>query len=141
MKQIPKLLLRFRIRILTNKNILALAGFLLGLGVALGAFGAHIMENILTPDRLETWETAVFYHTWNSLGLILIVLVSKQFSINLKSVCVLILFGIFFFSGSLYLLCVTGMGWLGAITPIGGVALISGWITFGWKITRVAEVR
>ena len=115
---------------------IALAGFLLALAVGLGAFGAHALENILTPERLQTWETAVFYQTWNALGLVLIALVSKIFQKELKLASNLILLGIFIFSGSLYTLCLTDIGLFGAITPIGGISLIAGWIVFGWKLVK-----
>ncbi len=118
-----------------NSHI-ALAGFLLALAVGFGAFGAHALENILTTERLQTWETAVFYQTWNALGLVLIALVSKIFQKELKLASNLILLGIFIFSGSLYTLCLTDIGLFGAITPIGGISLIAGWIVFGWKLVK-----
>jgi uncharacterized membrane protein YgdD (TMEM256/DUF423 family) len=119
-----------------SKHRIATAGFLLALSVALGAFGAHALEDILTPERLQTWETAVFYQTWNALGLVLIVLVSKSFSVNITIAYNLLLLGIFIFSGSLYILCLSNIGWFGAITPIGGVSLIAGWIVFAYKTVR-----
>lgn len=118
------------------KTQISIAGFLLALAVALGAFGAHALTDVLTPERLETWETAVFYHTWNALGVILVALISKLFEIRLKRVADLILLGIFIFSGSLYTLCLTSIGWFGAITPIGGLFLIIAWIDFGIILVR-----
>ena len=118
------------------KTQISIAGFLLALAVALGAFGAHALTDVLTPERLETWETAVFYHTWNALGVILVALISKLFEIRLKRVADLILLGILIFSGSLYTLCLTSIGWFGAITPIGGLFLIIAWIDFGMILVR-----
>lgn len=118
------------------KTQISIAGFLLALAVALGAFGAHALTDVLTPERLETWETAVFYHTWNALGVILVALISKLFEIRLKRVADLILLGILIFSGSLYTLCLTSIGWFGAITPIGGLFLIIAWIDFGIILVR-----
>lgn len=120
---------------MTSPNkIVAIAGLLMTLAIGLGAFGAHALEDILSSDRLQTWETAVQYQAWNSLGIILIVLVGKNFSIDVKPVTILLLIGILIFSGSLYLLCLTDTSWLGAITPIGGVLFILGWSLFAWKL-------
>ncbi|MEX2479192.1 MAG: DUF423 domain-containing protein [Gracilimonas sp.] len=118
------------------KIIIAIAAFLLALAVAAGAFGAHALRNTLSPERLETWQTAVQYHAWHALGLMLIALIGTQFDIAVTWPASLILAGIIIFSGSLYTLCLSGMGWLGAITPIGGVAFIAGWIVFAIQVLR-----
>ena len=122
---------------MSPSKILSIAGFLMALGIALGAFGAHAMKDILSPERLETWHTAVNYQVWNALGIIAIVLVGKSFSVDIKAVTILLLIGIFIFSGSLYTLCLTNLNILGAITPIGGVLFISGWSLFGWKLFKL----
>jgi uncharacterized membrane protein YgdD (TMEM256/DUF423 family) len=83
---------------------------------------------VLSPERLETWQTAVQYHAWHALGLLLIALIGSQFEIAITWPVSLILAGILIFSGSLYTLCLTGIGWLGAITPIGGLSFIAGWL-------------
>lgn len=119
------------------KIIIAIAAILLALAVAAGAFGAHALKNILSPERLETWQTAVQYHVWHALGLMLIVLIGVQFDVVITWPTSFILAGIVIFSGSLYVLCLSGIGWLGAITPIGGVAFILGWIIFGIKILKI----
>lgn len=118
------------------KIIIAIAAILLALAVAAGAFGAHALKNILSADRMETWETAVQYHAWHALGLMLIALIGAQFEIATTWPASLILTGIVIFSGSLYALCLTGIGWLGAITPIGGLAFIIGWILFGIQMFK-----
>lgn len=102
-------------------RVSATLGFL---AVALGAFGAHGLEKLLTAnDRLDTWETAVLYHFVHALMLCL--LAGREplprgpwFSL---------LAGVLIFSGSLYLLSLTNLRWLGAITPLGGVAFLVGW--------------
>ncbi|GAB5407663.1 MAG: DUF423 domain-containing protein [Balneolaceae bacterium] len=120
---------------MTSPNkIVAIAGFLMALAIGLGAFGAHALEDMLSNERLQTWETAVQYQAWNSLGIILMVLVGKSFSVDIKTSTMLLLTGILFFSVSLYLLCLTDTAWLGAITPIGGILFIIGWSLFGWKL-------
>jgi uncharacterized membrane protein YgdD (TMEM256/DUF423 family) len=118
------------------KIIIAIAAFLLAIAVAAGAFGAHALKNILSPERLETWQTAVQYHAWHALGLMLIAMIGVQFDVGIRWPASLILAGIIVFSGSLYVLSLTGANWLGAITPIGGIAFIAGWILLGIQILR-----
>lgn len=118
------------------KILIAIAAILLALAVAAGAFGAHALKNILSAERLETWQTAVQYHAWHALGLMLIALIGAQLEIAVTWPASLILVGIVIFSGSLYALCLSGMGWLGAITPIGGLAFIMGWILFGIQVLK-----
>ena len=100
------------------------------LAVALGAFGAHGLQNKLTEQMLATYETGVKYHMMHALGLILIGIISRYTS---GSVLInwsgwLICAGIVLFSGSLYLLSIGGIRWLGAITPLGGLSFLAGWI-------------
>lgn len=118
------------------KIILITASFLLALAVAAGAFGAHALRSILTPERLDTWETAVQYHAWHALGLMIIALAGAHFQLSMFWPATLILTGIVIFSGSLYVLCLSGINWLGAITPIGGLAFIGGWILFGLELLK-----
>ncbi|MEQ9278547.1 MAG: DUF423 domain-containing protein [Balneola sp.] len=123
---------------MTNPTILVIASFLAALAVGLGAFGAHALEESLSPKRLDTWNTAVTYHMWHALALIALALVSRVFEVDLAWSLNLIVAGIFIFSGSLYLLCLTDTSWLGAITPIGGICFILGWLIAGWKfITQI----
>lgn len=116
------------------EKLLGIAGAMLAIAIGCGAFGAHALKDILTIERLETWQTAVQYQAWNALGIMIVILVGKTFSINVKPISILLLIGIFIFSGSLYILCLTDISWLGAITPIGGVLFIVGWSLFGWKL-------
>ncbi|MEX0608035.1 MAG: DUF423 domain-containing protein [Balneolaceae bacterium] len=118
------------------KIIIVLAAFLLAIAVTAGAFGAHALRNILSPERLETWQTAVQYHAWHALGLILVGLIGSQFQIDVLWPASLLLAGILIFSGSLYILCLTNTSWLGAITPIGGLAFIAGWIVLSIQVLR-----
>lgn len=123
---------------MSNPTVLVIASFLAALAVGLGAFGAHALEESLSPKRLDTWNTAVTYHMWHALALIGLALVSRVFEVDLTWSLNLIVAGIFVFSGSLYLLCLTDTSWLGAITPIGGICFILGWILAGWKfITQI----
>lgn len=99
------------------------------LAVSFGAFGAHTVEGILTPDRFDVYQTAVKYHFYHTLGLLIIGTIS--FHINnkwMKWSGYSLIAGILIFSGSLYLLTLLDIGWLGAITPIGGFVFILGWL-------------
>lgn len=98
--------------------------------VGLGAFGAHALESRLSADMLETYQTAARYHFYHTLALLAVVVAAERWpTSNLPTLSGwLFVGGIVVFSGSLYLLVFTGMSWLGAITPLGGVAFISGWL-------------
>jgi len=110
---------------MTNATAIRTAAAAGALAVALGAFGAHGLQELLAQKRTAAvWETAVFYHFIHTV--MLFVLAQRQ---PLKAGpwwCFLV--GIVMFSGSLYLLAVTSLHWLGAITPVGGLSLIAGWI-------------
>src|SRR5260221_8213573 len=106
----------------------ALAGFV---GVAFGAFGAHGLRGRLTPDMLAVFETGVRYHMYHALALLLVAsLLPRMPGKAMVAAGWLFVAGITLFSGSLYLLAVTGVTVLGAITPIGGVAFLLGWACF-----------
>ncbi len=101
-----------------------------GLAVALGAFGAHGLKNRLSDDLLAIYETGVRYHFYHALALLAVSLAVPALwqSKWTPFACGAWTVGIVLFSGSLYLLAVTGARWLGATTPLGGVALILGWV-------------
>jgi uncharacterized membrane protein YgdD (TMEM256/DUF423 family) len=97
-------------------------------GVALGAFGAHGLRARLSPDMLAVFETGVRYHLYHALALALTSALAGRISPSLTAAAAwCFTAGIVFFSGSLYLLALTGTTWLGAITPIGGIAFLAGW--------------
>ena len=107
-----------------------IASILGGLAVALGAFGAHALKARLSANLLETFETGVRYHFYHALALGLVIVAIQLWpKTNLPVIAGwLFVAGVVIFSGSLYLLAFTGIRWLGAITPIGGVAFIAGWV-------------
>ncbi|RSK31709.1 DUF423 domain-containing protein [Hymenobacter metallilatus] len=116
---------------MTARLIIQLAALLGALGVGIGAFGAHGLRKMLeASSRFETFETAVRYQFYHALALLAlgILLHIKPELRNLGTVAWLWLGGVVVFSGSLYVLCLTGITKLGAVTPIGGVLLIAGWI-------------
>lgn len=109
----------------------ALGSIFGGLAVALGAFGAHGLANILSPEHLITYETAVRYQMYHSIALLVVALALAHWPAAAKPLQTggwLFVAGIILFSGSLYLLSVSGIRWLGAVTPLGGVAFVAGWL-------------
>lgn len=120
---------------------LFIASFSAFLAVALGAFGAHGLREILSAQQLTTWETAVRYQMWHALTLAAIAILIDRHRDNtlLAASGWLMVAGMLFFSGSLYALCLTGQKWFGPITPIGGGLLLCGWLsilTFAFKRIR-----
>jgi uncharacterized membrane protein YgdD (TMEM256/DUF423 family) len=112
-------------------NNIQIASIFGGLAVILGAFGAHGLESILESNgRTETFETAVKYHFYHSLAILAVGIWQRLEQKNsfLQRAGILFAIGILIFSGSLYILSLTGITWLGAITPIGGVFFIIGWV-------------
>ncbi|HAV14289.1 MAG TPA: DUF423 domain-containing protein [Opitutae bacterium] len=110
----------------SNPSIIIGALFAL-IAVILGAFGAHALkDSLIHNDSTETWKTAVDYQMWHALALILCGLVSTGKRLSLVCVCCFTV-GILLFSGSLYWLSLDGPRWLGPITPLGGISLITGW--------------
>lgn len=113
------------------------------IAVIFGAFGAHALKEKLSEKYLAIWETAVQYQMFHALGLIIIgILMSSSLLgpiTQLNWAGYLLLAGIIIFSGSLYVLSLSGIGILGAITPIGGVAFIAGWIMLIIAATKFAN--
>ena len=108
---------------------IAIGAALAFLSVAFGAFGAHALKNILSPQMLVIFHTAVDYQTWHALGLLIIgMLYQNRPSRLLHKAGWIMLAGIIIFSGSLYALSLSGIKVLGAITPIGGTALLIAWV-------------
>ncbi|WP_138496296.1 DUF423 domain-containing protein [Paenibacillus pinistramenti] len=100
------------------------------LSVAIGAFGAHALKSVLDDDARSVYETGVQYQMYHSLALLLVGILSHLWgeSGRLRWAARLFLAGIILFSGSLYVLSITGVSVLGAITPLGGAAFLSAWI-------------
>lgn len=120
-------------------NWSAIAAFLLALAVAFGAFGAHGLKGRLDPYAISIYEKAVFYHFMHAMGILVISLFARAGSLlpaTENRVCWLVFIGILFFSGSLYALAISGVRIVGAITPIGGVAFIAGWLLLAVALLR-----
>jgi uncharacterized membrane protein YgdD (TMEM256/DUF423 family) len=107
------------------------------LAVALGAFGAHALKSKLSADMLDIFEVGVRYQMYHALGLIAVSwALSRWPESNLNAAGWAFIIGIVIFSGSLYVLSLTGIRWFGAITPIGGVAFLAGWAILIWSVSR-----
>jgi len=113
------------------------AAVLLALAVGLGAFGAHGLRGRLDEYATGIYEKAVFYHFVHALGLLATSILARFGHLSATAGSAsswLLAGGILFFSGSLYLLAVTGQRWLGAVTPLGGVMFIAGWLVLAWSV-------
>jgi uncharacterized membrane protein YgdD (TMEM256/DUF423 family) len=116
-------------------NWSAISAVFLALAVGLGAFGAHGLRARLDAYSMSLWEKAVFYHFVHALGMLVVASMSRAKSfpfVAAGNVCWLLAAGILIFSGSLYLLAVTGVRTLGMITPVGGLAFIAGWLLLAY---------
>ena len=130
---------------MTSGRVLAVAGLLLALATACGAFGAHALKGALTPERLHSWDTAVRYQFFQALGLIGVGLTLRVLEGGagvsradgaLRAAAALIVSGVLLFSGSLYALALGAPRPLGAVTPLGGLAWIAAWLLFAWGVSH-----
>ena len=128
-----------------STRALALAGALLALATACGAFGAHALKSQLAPERLQLWDTAVRYHFFQALGLLAVALTLRliddgtgvpRAAAALRAAAVLLAAGVVLFSGSLYALALGAPRVLGVLTPLGGLAWIAAWLLFAWGVWR-----
>ncbi len=126
-----------------HRRFIYIASLLGALSVILGAFGAHALKHILSPNAQNTFEVAVRYQFYHVFALLIVGLLYKDFSNNLlKWSGNFFVTGIFLFSGSLYLLTffqvnnITGYSAVGAITPLGGICFIAGWILLALAINK-----
>lgn len=112
-----------------DRTFAALGSVAAGLAVAAGAFGAHALRARLAPDLLAVFETAARYQMYHGLGLLAVAVAAARWPNGLvRGGGWLLLAGTIVFSGSLYLLSLSGTRWWGAITPFGGVLLLAGWL-------------
>ncbi|OOC63032.1 DUF423 domain-containing protein [Paenibacillus ihbetae] len=114
-----------------RRTFIAWGSVLMALSVAIGAFGAHMLEGKISADELAVYETGVHYHMIHGIAVLVAGILAGTLGESRKLFWAGTLFiaGVIIFSGSLYVLSISGIKWLGAITPIGGVAFIAGWIT------------
>ena len=118
-----------------QRIVFGIGSILGGLGVALGAFGAHALRDQLSARQLEVFETGVRYQMYHSLALLALAWAIDRWPLRkLQTTAVLLVVGTIVFSGSLQLLAVTDVRWLGAVTPLGGITLILGWGLASWRL-------
>lgn len=121
-------------------NFVSLSAILLATAVGLGAFGAHALRDRLDAYLMGIWEKAVFYHFVHAMGLLVISGLERAGVVDrVRAAQGLLVAGIALFSGSLYTLALTGNRWLGAVTPLGGVAFIGAWLLLAWAAARKAK--
>ena len=119
------------------RRLVAIGALSAGLGVAAGAFGAHTLKDILDQHLLDVYEKATRYQMYHAFGMVL-----SGFAVQLwqdtraAKAGWLFLAGTLLFSGSLYGVSLLGIRWLGAVTPIGGILFIVGWVMLGWRAWR-----
>ena len=127
-------------------NWIAIAALNMALAVITGAFGAHALKARLSTEALSWWQTAVAYQMWHALGLMALGILLRVSLTNpatlpvtgVQTSAVLLQAGIVIFSGSLYAMALGAPRWFGAITPIGGLAFIAGWLWLAWNLMRNA---
>ena len=120
-----------------DRRFLFLGAFFGGLAVAAGAFGAHALREELSPDMLAVFETGARYQIYHALALLGVAFAHASLPSRLTAAagwCFVL--GIILFSGSLYLLALTGLPWWGAVTPLGGVAFLAGWASLAMAAWR-----
>jgi uncharacterized membrane protein YgdD (TMEM256/DUF423 family) len=116
-----------------ERMFFAIGSFSAFLAVLLGAFGAHTLKDRLPPELINTFEVGVRYHMYHALGLLAVSWAATRWpGAAVSWAGWLFVAGTVLFSGSLYLLSLTGLRWLGAITPIGGTAFLLGWLALAW---------
>jgi uncharacterized membrane protein YgdD (TMEM256/DUF423 family) len=122
-----------------TRIFLAIASMFGGISVVFGAFASHALKDRLSANSLSIWETGTKYQMYHALALMLVALLIARYpNSNLLTVAgYAFIAGIFIFSGSLYALTLTGIKWLGAVTPIGGMALIIGWLCLALATWRI----
>jgi uncharacterized membrane protein YgdD (TMEM256/DUF423 family) len=119
------------------KLFLILAAVNAILAVALGAFAAHTLKARLSADMLATFQTGVQYQMYHALALLGVGLLAMHYpAVTLRNSGFLFLAGMVFFSGSLYALSLSGIRWLGAFTPLGGLAFLLGWALLAWAVYK-----
>jgi uncharacterized membrane protein YgdD (TMEM256/DUF423 family) len=118
------------------RRCLFAGALLMVLGVLLGAFGAHVLQSQLEPRRFASFQTGVQYHVMHALGLLVVGLIARATgeSARLRWSARLMLAGIAFFSGSIYLMTVGAPRWLGMVAPLGGLSFMAAWALLAWHV-------
>lgn len=121
------------------QRFLMIGAILAGCGVAAGAFGAHALKEILDAPMLQVFETATRYVMYHAFGLCVVSWAIDRYpGQGLEKSGWFFILGILLFSGSLYVVSLAGIRWMGAVTPVGGLAFIIGWVLLAWGVSREA---
>ena len=121
----------------TDRFFFVAGSILAGVAVVAGAFGAHALQGRVEPRHLEIFATAARYQIYHALALLAVAWgLNRWPAAGLATGGWLLIAGTVIFSGSLYTLVLTGAGWFGAITPVGGMLMIAGWATLAWRVAR-----
>lgn len=120
-----------------SRHFLLVGVIFAAIAVAAGAFGAHFLKGVLDASMLAVFETAARYQMYHALGLCIVSWTIDRYpEARLTAVGWLFTIGILLFSGSLYAVSLSGVRWLGALTPVGGAAFITGWGLFAWALWK-----
>ena len=119
-------------------NWIAIASLNLAIAVGLGAFGAHGLKNIASPEQLAWWHTGTQYFFYHAIGLLVVGLLIRL-GYATQTTAWLLQFGIILFAGSLFAMTLGAPRWFGAITPIGGLLFIAGWLSLAWTAWRTVS--
>jgi len=121
----------------SSRHFLLLGAIFAAIAVAAGAFGAHFLKGVLDASMLAVFETAARYQMYHALGLCIVSWTIDRYpEARLTAVGWIFAIGILLFSGSLYAVSLSGVRWLGALTPVGGAAFIAGWGLFAWALWK-----
>lgn len=115
------------------RMLAATGALLVGVGVALGALGAHTLADVLPASRLQTFETAARYQVYSGLGIMILAVLAMQGK-GVSGAALAVLIGCLVFCGSLYLLAAGAPSFLGAVAPLGGALMIGGWLVAAWRL-------
>lgn len=123
---------------LQSKNALTLGAFILMLAVLIGAFGAHGLKNMVTPEKLVTFETGVRYHFYHGFGILLVGILQQLFpNLNLRVSLYAFIVGIFLFSFNCYLYVLSDIKVFAMIVPVGGLMFVLGWLMIGVRTLKL----
>jgi len=122
---------------LSSRRLIMIGCIVAGVGVAAGAFGAHMLKTILEPPMLAAYDTATRYQMYHAFGMVLVGMAIRVYDDRrLAMAGWLFATGMVLFCGSLYGIALAGLKWLGPITPVGGLTFITGWGLLGWRVWK-----